>query len=219
MTEALIESIQSLVTEYGAFGIFLGALIEEIVSFIPSAAIIMFAGFFVQDGAPVDSASLYQLFVSVSIPVALGLTIGSLFVYGLAYYFGETFIRKFGKYFGITWEEVEAFENRLDSTWYDNVLLLAARSTPVVPFTIINALCGLIRWNPLSYIGITLLGSLVRGSIVGFMGWQLGSLYKEHAQLFASFEKAIFAFLVIAILSFLYLRNKRSIRKDNLQNM
>ena len=102
MIDSIIQTIQTLVTTYGAFGIFLGALIEEVISVIPSAAVIMFSGFFVMGGLPIDTTSVYKLLISVSLPVALGLTLGSLLIYSLAYYFGAPFINRFGKYFGVS---------------------------------------------------------------------------------------------------------------------
>lgn len=210
MIESIINSIQALVTSYGAIGIFLGALIEEIISIIPSAAIIMFAGFFVMGGSEIGLASISKLLLSVSLPVALGLTIGSLLVYSLSYHFGAPFINKFGKYFGVSWNEIELLQGKLNSNKSDEILFFIARSTPIIPFTLINAFCGLVRWNITTYIVITFVGAFIRGTIVGAFGWQLGSLYYENAKILESLEKGIFVSIIIALVLYLFWRRKRA---------
>lgn len=219
MIDSLVQSIQALVTSYGAPGIFLGALIEEVVSFIPSAAVIMFAGFFSLGGEPIDTGSLLRLLLHVSIPVALGLTIGSFLIYGLTYYLGKPFIVKYGKYFGVTWEEIEALQGKMRNSKSDDVLLFIARSIPVIPFTLINAFCGLVRWSPIAYSLITLTGAFVRGTIVGFIGWQLGSIYHENARLFELFEQTIFFVIALGLLLYLTYRLRRKSGRESIEKM
>lgn len=214
MIDSIIQSIQSLVTTYGAPGIFLGAFIEEVISVIPSAAVIMFSGFFVLGGSEINLSSVYKLFISVSLPVSFGLTIGSLLVYGLAYYFGAPFINKFGKYVGVSWAEIEKLQSKLNNNRSDEIILFLARSTPVIPFTLINAFCGLVRWSPIPYLVITFTGAFIRGTIVGFLGWQLGSLYHENAKILESFEKVIFLAIVGIVVAYLFW--KRS-KKNNVR--
>lgn len=210
MIEYLLSAIEHLVTAYGAAGIFVGALIEEVISFIPSAAVIMFAGFFTLGGTAVSGSSLIKLFTHVTIPVSLGLTIGSLFVYGIVYYLGKPAIVRFGKYFGVSWKEIEIIRGYIKKNIADDIILFLIRATPVVPFVAANAFCGLVRWPFPNYLLATFLGALVRGTAVGFIGWQLGSLYKTHATLFNQAENVFLALIALALAAFVFYRRRRT---------
>jgi membrane protein DedA with SNARE-associated domain len=206
MLENALHLIERLIVTYGAVGVFVGAVFEEILSIIPSAAIIMFSGFFLMGGSSITIASIFKFILLVGLPVALGLTIGSLFVYGVVYYVGEPVIHRFGKWFGISWRDIEKFQNYLTKDGHNIGILFTARAIPVIPFSVINALCGLVRWPLKSYIPITFFGAFVRGSAIGFIGWQLGSFYKEHAKLFSQLESYLGYVLVIFIIGFVSYR-------------
>jgi hypothetical protein len=66
---------------HGALGIFLMSLLEEIVAPIPSVIVVMWSSFFIMGTDPLNLASFIKLFLNVSVPASLGLTIGSLFFY------------------------------------------------------------------------------------------------------------------------------------------
>jgi membrane protein DedA with SNARE-associated domain len=49
----------------------------------------------------------------ISVPEALGVTLGSFVTYSLGYFGGKPAIEKFGKYFGLSWNSVQKFHNKL----------------------------------------------------------------------------------------------------------
>ena len=51
-----------------------------------------------------------KLFIYIVLPAALGVTVGSLFVYAIAYFAGKPFLERWGKYLGISWEDLEKTE-------------------------------------------------------------------------------------------------------------
>ena len=201
--------IKDLVVGFGAFGVFLGAFLEEVVSFIPSSFVIMFSGFFIMGEMPISAGSFGTLIAKIAVPVAFGLTIGSLILYGIVYYFGEPFLRRFGKYLGVYWEDIEKLQKKMEGSQADELIFLIVRCIPAIPFAAINAFCGLVRWPLRNYLVITFAGSLVRGASVGFLGWQLGRLYEKNAEIFANAERLIFIAIIVFVAGFIYYNRRR----------
>src|SRR5262245_51646775 len=98
MIEWVISIVEGLVLNYGFLGIFFGSVIEEIISFVPSSLIILLASLAILKDVPVNAGSIMLFLGQVVVPVALGLTVGSLVLYGITYYAGEPFLKRFGKY-------------------------------------------------------------------------------------------------------------------------
>jgi len=217
MIEHLLSVIERIVIEYGAFGIFIGAFIEEVISFIPSAAVMMFASFFVMGDSPLSANSFIHFFWQVSLPIAFGITLGSLFVYGFVYYLGKPAIDRFGKWFGLSWKDVEKIRSYIKGSRRDDVALFLVRSIPLIPFVVVSAVCGLLRWPFINYLLITFFGGFIRASIVGFFGWQLGRIYKDHLPLFNKLEDIALIVLVLMIVGFLlyrYMKGKKELNSE-----
>lgn len=209
MIENVLSVIERIVVEYGALGIFVGAVIEEVISIIPSAAVMMFAGFFVMAQDPLAVSSFLKFFLQVSLPIALGITLGSLFIYLAVYYLGKPAIDRFGKWFGLSWKDIEKVRSYIKGSRLDDLALFLARSIPVIPFLAINAVCGLLRWPFANYLLITFAGGFVRASIVGFLGWQLGRFYKVHVPAFEIVDDLVLLLLFLAAVLFLVYRGMR----------
>ena len=141
----------------------------------------------------------------ILIPVSLGVAFGSLFVYGVAYYAGKPALMRWGKWFGLSWEEVEIFQQRLDDTQADEVALFFARAIPVVPSVAVSAFYGLMRFNTWKYLAYSFAGTLIRAGVLAVVGWQAGVLYREYAEMISHYEKYILgAFLVCIVLFIVY---------------
>ena len=162
--------------DYGAFGLFLGGLIKEFIP-IPSTAIIIGSSFLLLKDQFIDINSILSLFFIIAIPVALGMTIGSLITYLPCFYIGKPFINRWGKYLSLRWEQVEKIEEKFENNSRDYLILYIIRTTPVIPSIAISAFCGVIRYDLKKYLLITFLGGLTRAMIFGFIGWQFGNLY------------------------------------------
>jgi len=153
----------------------------------------------------------------VVIPVSTGFTLGTLIVYGLCYRFGKTGLDRFGKYLRFNWEDVLALHTRFSKGKYDEVFVFFARAVPFFPSTVVNAFYGVIRWNPFKFILITFLGIFVRATILGFLGWQLGHLYKAHIVKIQMVQSHIFSLISLVVLGFLvraYLKRRSKRRKE-----
>ena len=73
----------------GAMGVFFAEIIEEVVVPIPSALVLFTSGFILLSGE-VSYEFFKDLIFVITIPGALGLTLGSTVIYYLAYYGGKT---------------------------------------------------------------------------------------------------------------------------------
>ncbi|MDO8492790.1 MAG: VTT domain-containing protein [bacterium] len=215
MIDHFLNAIEHVVLRYGSFGIFSGVFIEEVISIVPSVGVVMSAGFFFLGGHPLNLESFGTLFFHIAIPAAAGLTLGSLFIYSIVYAFGRDIIIRFGKYIYISWQDIEKLRHFMQRhTSFDSWTLFGVRAIPLVPFSVTNVFCGLVRWRPLSFITITFFGAIVRTSIIGFIGWQLGQLYKANIVLFRQIEWFIGLIIVVFLITYLVYRHIK--RKRNI---
>lgn len=199
--------LQNFFIDYGSLGVFLGCFIEEVIAPIPSTLIILGSSFFIMQGAPISIESVFSLILYVAIPAAAGMTIGSLFLYAIGYYIGKPFITRWGKYMGFSWENVEQTRDKFAESKNDEITLFSLRAIPVVPSIAISTFCGIIRYGIKNYIAITFLGSIVRATILGFIGWQFGRFYVKIADQLAIYEDIIIILFVIVIIGYiLYLK-------------
>jgi len=207
--EEIILGVETFFLNYGALGVFLASIIEEIIAPIPSTLVIMGSSFLILKGYPLDWASIGTLLINVVLPASAGVTLGSLFVYTIGYFLGSPFIKRWGKYMGVSWEDIEKAEGRFSSGHSDNLILFTLRAVPVVPSVAISIFCGFIRYRLRDYLIFTLLGSLVRGFILGLLGWQFGMLYLEISQQISFLEEVVLALLVVALAVYLYRRKQK----------
>ena len=217
--EHFITGAQHLITTWGAAGVFLLSVIEEIIVPLPSVVVQAGAGFLLLGGEPVTVASISALIFKIAVPAALGVTIGSLVIYGLVYWGGTAVVRRFGKYFGLTEERLHKAKDEVLRRPSLTAAFVVLRFIPVVPSSFIAGVAGLLRLPFHVYVWTTVLGVFVRAIYLGAGGWLAGKTFEGLMQegLFAG--KAIWAAgaIVIVILIFWYVRNakNRNIQKDN----
>lgn len=180
MIETFLTFLEVYVLPWGVVGVFVASVVEEVIAPIPSALIMTTSGFLFVSG-PVAFDSIIALVLKVALPAALGVTIGSFFVYFVVRYGGKFAIEKWGKYIGLYWSDIEKLQAKLSGTRKDEIIISLARVVPIVPSVAISALCGIIEMPILKYSIITFLGMFVRGLILGVVGWQLGNVYQEYA--------------------------------------
>src|SRR5438477_612068 len=82
----------------------------------------------------------------VVIPAAAGITLGSLMVYGIAYWAGKPALDKWGKWLGLGWKDVEAIQKKFSEKSFDEWGLFILRCIPILPSVAISAFSGLIRY-------------------------------------------------------------------------
>ncbi len=98
MLEKLIQVTQSIISGGGPAGVFAAAPLEEIVFFIPSPIVPMAAGFFLLSPQVELAEAANRAILQVALPVALGLTLGSLVPYCICYFGGRPAFEKWGRF-------------------------------------------------------------------------------------------------------------------------
>ena len=213
MIEYFINLIEGILLPLGSVGVFSALFIQEIIVFIPSALVMLGAGFVFLSPLPFFSTAFFSaIFFKIVLPGTLGMTLGTLFLYGVFHYFGRPALERFGKYFGVSWEDMENLNKYLGKTYADDLVIFFLRAIPVFPNSSISAFCGLLRFPMWTYFWISFCGGFVRITIMALLGWGVGALYHEYVTLIDRIENYILLgliFLVMAILVFFFFRKKK----------
>lgn len=211
MLTSILTGLEGFIVSYGPWAVFGGSILEQIVTPIPSSVVVLGASFFLMKGVALSAGSLQTMFFNISIPAALGVTLGSLLYYGISYKIGIPFVERAGKYLGVSVEDLEGVEKRVKESRYENLFLFTARCVPVIPSIAISLFCGLIRYNPRNYVLITFFGAMVQASILGIIGWQFGNFYLTLSEGLSFIDNIILVVLVLVVLIFVL--KKRSEKK------
>jgi membrane protein DedA with SNARE-associated domain len=197
MFESVFDFLQIHVLPLGFFGVFAASVAEEIIAPIPSALVMMAAGFLFVSG-PVNVSSMWELVYYVGLPAGFGVAVGSLPIYAIAYFGGKPILEKWGKYLGLYWVDVERLRLKMEEKKSDGVAIIGARILPVVPSVAISALCGFVRMKVWKYFYLTFIGMFLRGLVMGVIGWQVGNVYVKYADAVAHLEDKVLVILIVA---------------------
>lgn len=203
----MIEIIESFILTYGSLAVFFIGILEEVVFVIPSAAVFLGAGFLLipPNISFLDAFGLAA--VRIGIPMSLGVTIGSFFIYGLIYAGGKPAVRRWGRYLGLSWDEIQTTLKRFTVGKTDEILLFLFRALPFFPISIISAACGLVRLPWKEFLWTTLAGAFVRATGVALVGWRVEKAYAAYAAQFEVVEKyGLVVLIVLGGLAYWYLR-------------
>ena len=138
--------------------------LNELVGIVPYTILLSSEMIFL--GVPLSLALLFKIFIFVALPVGLGTAVGSLLVYGLAYWGGKPAIDKFGKRVRLSWESVEKVQSKFRGSWYDEILFLALRTIPFMPGLPVSAAAGILRMHIAPYFFFTAFGSIIKVMIM-----------------------------------------------------
>ncbi len=199
MIDQLIVYIQSLIATYGAWGVFLATLIEEIIAPIPSPIVPLAAGFFLITPEITSLTHvLIKICIVIALPVTTGIAIGSSCVYAIGFFGGKPLLDRTKKWLGFGWEDVQKVETRLRKGKKDEWVLFFLRMIPIIPGVAISGLFGIIRYPFYKFITITILGAFLRAFILGIIGWKVGEVYGAFAHTVEKSEDYIL-FTVVSI--------------------
>lgn len=209
MFSDLVHSIEPLLQHYGALGVFLASIIEEIIAPIPSTIVVFTSGILLTNGLT-GAEALTTIALKIMIPASLGISLGALFPYYLAKIGEEVAINKFGRFLGIEWSAIEKAKAWTEKSKHDEILLFLARSIPVLPSVAISVTCGLIRYPVKKFLVISFLGSLPRSFFLGWLGWVGGVQYQRYAEQLSGIEKVVLVVIVlIAAAAYVLWRRKK----------
>lgn len=187
---------------------FVASFIEEVVAPIPSPTVMVLTGTI----ASFQSYTILGL-LFLAIIAALGKTIGAIVVYFITDRAENLIMERFGKFIGVSHEDVESFGEKLGNGYRDYFLLTLFRALPFVPSVVVSVGSGLLKVPLRLFIITTFFGTIIRDSIYlyfGFVGTQLlGALIQKSASVETLIE--LLALIgILVILGFLYHKRART---------
>ncbi len=141
-------------------------------------------------------AAFWPIMSRIVIPGAVASTIGAFFTFGIAYYGGKPMIDRYARFLGFGWSEVLAVEQKLLGRV--SLMIFLLRALPIVPLSLISAAAGVLRFPVWQFTIWTLLGSLPRCLILGYLGFLTRDTYEGLAGNLNKVETVISAIIVLA---------------------
>ena len=210
----ILEIILSLVQTNGLLAMLGGGFVEQIIVPIPSPIITMSGGAFLIDHALPIFETIWQIFIKVSVPYTIGATIGTSLVFWATYLGGKPIIDRFGKLIGISWKLIEMIKTDFQKTIRDELFILIACIIPIVPVSLVTAFCGGFRISAKKFYPMVFLALLIRATILGFVGFQVGEAFTDLAHGLDKIESVITVIGAGLILGFLYLKREKWLERN-----
>ena len=208
MVDALIAVLHETAFIAGFWGIVLFAFAQEVIPPIPSSVFAVTLGFAFFAGTPITFETLMQTVTAVGIPLAIGLTVGAACVYSVFYWGGRPFVVRYGSFIGVSWDDIERMRTKFDGKHTDDVLFFVARSFPLVPSVALNTFAGIVRWRFVPFVVLTFFGTIFRGSLTAFIGWQAGSAFMHYAELIERYSSYVLYVIVAGLVAFVVVRKQ-----------
>jgi membrane protein DedA with SNARE-associated domain len=211
----ILDFILSSIHTHPFLSMFGGGLIEQIIVPIPSPIITMAGGALLTIKNLPFLNSLLSIFTNVSVPYTIGATIGVSLVYLTAYFGGKPLIDRFGKHIGLSWKLIENVKADWQKTIRDEVFIVVATIIPVVPVSLMAAFCGGFIIPPKKFYPLVFLALLVRATLLGFIGYQMGETYLSLAHGLDKIESLLTIGGAALILGLLYFKREKWIKKNS----
>lgn len=212
MFNTIIKTLESFIISNASLTVFIGCILEQIIVPIPASLIVLTSTFLVLKGTSFSIPALGTLMINIVIPASLGITLGSLVYYVLAYKLGMPFIERTSKYLGVSVEDVEKFGKKVNDSRYDEIFIFLARCLPIIPSIAINLFCGLIRYDLKKYIIITFLGSAVQILGWGILAWSSGNIYLILEDKISNMGNIITVIIILIIIYFVIMKRRQKVR-------
>lgn len=205
----MVKLLESFIVTHGALAVFVVGILEDILFFVPSSLVFMGAGFLLIPKGLTFWAAVSMAGIKIGVPATLGVTLGSLIVYVPVYIWGKPVVVRYGKYFGFSWQDIEAFQKKIAVGYSDEVVLFFLRAIPVIPLAIASTASGLVRLPVREFISMTFLGILVRVMVCATIGWRVGKAYLYYADQFAVVERyGLVALFIVGMLILWHLHKR-----------
>jgi membrane protein DedA with SNARE-associated domain len=207
--QGLTSLVEQIVLTFGAPGITLIALFENLFPPTPSETLYPLAGKLAYDG-------VIPLW-SVIAAGALGSLAGSLMFYTFGYRLGEqrsrAIIARYGRFrllrMTITIASVEDYERGLALFQrYGGRIVFAAKLLPLV-HGVVSIPAGVVRMNLLAFIVYTVLGSAMWIAVFTLFGYWLGSNWRQVLDWLDIYESLVYIALALLLVYYLARRLRR----------
>ena len=200
---SLINFIVTTVGSLGYTGIVIMMFLESSFFPFPSEVVMPPAGYLASQGE-------MSLFAVIFFGIA-GSILGAIFNYWIAVKWGRPFFEKYGKYFFVSKESLDAAEKFFAK--HGHISTLTGRLLPVIR-QYISLPAGLARMNMKSFLFFTTLGSGIWVVILTLLGYYLGQNTALIDQNLHTISMWLIAFCVVLILGYIgYQKYKSSKNK------
>ena len=201
----IINSITSLVSSFGYYGIFIAAFVETVFPPIPSEVIFPLAGFV----AFKSNFNYLQTFL-MSFSGALGATIGSILIYFLSYKIGRKAIIKIGKYVFVSQKKIEKAEYWFQK--YGIYAVFLGRMAPGIR-EIISIPAGISKMDFKKFVIFTFIGSLIWSTLLVFAGYYFGNSWESFStslqKVFPVITLLLLLVIAISLIYFFFKKRKK----------
>jgi membrane protein DedA with SNARE-associated domain len=170
MTEALVVFITDLAARLPVMWFaFLGSIIEEIISPIPSPLVMTTIG----SALAVRELVPWYLFAGTVLLATTGKIIGYGVVYKIADRIEDIVFTRFGSKIGVSHEQIENIGKMFSHTWRDDFFIFIVRFLPIMPSAPITVTAGVIKLPIVRFLTASFLGTMCRNImylVVGYVG-------------------------------------------------
>ncbi len=187
--------ISDIIGQIGYLGIFLLMALESVCLPIPSEVVMTFGGFAAQSGD--------LNFWLVGLAGSLGCLAGSTIAYGIGYYGGRPFLKKYGKFVMIGEHDIERADR-----WFSKYGIEAVFITRLLPIvrTFISLPAGMTKMNFTKFAVYSFAGSIPWCFALTYAGIMLGKNWDQLQQYWVYLD--VFVILGLAVLVAFVLYNK-----------
>ena len=194
----MLNRIITVIESYGYLGIFIGIVIEVVITPVPSEIIMGYAGYLVYKGK--------MNFFLAALSGATANVIGSLVIYMLGLVFGTKIIPKVGKYIGVGKKEYQRALNAFNK--YGRSSVFIAQVVPGLR-SVIAIPAGIAKMNIIQFILSILGGSMVWCSFLIYVSYKLGENWETFTSFVSNLEHMILIVFILLILTFIYVFIKK----------
>lgn len=194
MTQWILDALRA----HGAWSVFAGVLLEQVIIPIPSPAIIMGAGWILIPAREPFLSALMDMAVKIVLPGTAASALGAWALYYVGLWGGRAFVNRFQGYLGFTWKDVEAMGRRMALSG-EAATLFFMRALPVVPLSLVSLVAGVVRVPFGVFLLWSVLGTLARCFLLALLGWRLGSGAMNWARGVNRYESLVSLFLVAVV--------------------
>lgn len=206
METSLLEELQKFITKVSEslpveIFVFLGSIIEDILTPIPSPLILSTAGSLLQ----VQNANIFQI-VFVIFLATVAKTLMAYLFYRLGDIAEDIIIPRFGKYIGLSHKQIESMGKMFNGGARDEFILFVLRALPVTPTSLVSILAGIIKIPMKTFIRATFFGFFIRNAFyiaVGYYGTETVAFLLPYISSIESLMKAGIVGVVLLFIAYM----------------
>jgi membrane protein DedA with SNARE-associated domain len=147
----------------------------------------------------------YFDFMSVYVALMVGDLIGDIFWYCIGFYYGHSFIKKFGKYFSVTEQSLERAKSIFHK--HKHPILFISKITNGFGFALATLIAaGMVKLPFKKYLAVNIAGQFIWTGLLISTGYFLGDFYLKVDTIFS---RIMFVFVIVIL--FILIANLRKI--------